>query len=143
MLEEYHIHTCNTVVGTVALITACLEALKQMWAYTPLPLSQVVAFNHKALVCELHAMLMAHIVAMCSEPADYELLTEQLSQAVKCHILQLINLALGKQEMAGLIMERLIPVLLTIYPPASSPIIIPAFIAQVTASKSVSLGLRS
>jgi hypothetical protein len=79
MLKEYHIHACNTVVSTVALITVHLEVLKQTWVCTPLPLSQVATFDHKALVCELHATLVPHIVAMCLEPVDYELLMEQLS----------------------------------------------------------------
>jgi hypothetical protein len=143
MLEEYHIRTCNTVVSAVALITARLEVLEQMRARTLLPLSQVATFDHKAVVHGLHATLVPHIVAMCPEPVDYELLTEQLSQAVKHHISQLIDLASDKWEMAGLIMERLIPVLLTIYPPAGSSVEIPAFVAQVTASKSISSGLRS
>jgi hypothetical protein len=95
------------------------------------------------MVHGLHATLVPHIVAMCPEPVDYELLMEQLSQAVKCHISQLIDLALDKWEMAGLIVERLIPVLPMIYPPAGSSVEIPAFVAQVTASKSISSGLRS
>ena len=143
MLEEYHIRTRNTVVSAVAPITARLEVLEQTWAHTPLPLSQVATFDHEALVHGLHATLVPHIVAMCPEPVDYELLTEQLSQAVKRHISQLIDLASDKWEMAGLIVERLIPVLPTIYPPAGSSVEIPAFVAQVTASKSISSGLRS
>jgi hypothetical protein len=132
MLEEYHNRTCNTVVGAVVLITARLEALEQTWTRTPLPVSQVAAFDHDALVRELHATLMPHIVAMRAEPVEYELLMEQLSQAVKPHISQLIDLASDKRETAGLIVERLVPVLLMIYPPSGSSVNIPAFIAQVT-----------
>ncbi len=142
MLKEYHNCMRNTVVSAVVPITTHLEALEQMQMHTPLPLFQVATSDHEALVHELHATLMPHIVAMCSEPVDYELLTEQLSQSVKHHISQLIDLVLDKWETAGLI-ERLIPVLLMIYPPAGSSVEIPAFIAQVTASKSVFSGLRS
>ncbi len=142
MLEEYHNRMRNTVVSAVVPITTHLEALEQTRAHTPLPLFQVATSDHEALVHELHATLMPHIMAMCSEPVDYELLTEQLSQAVKHHISQLIDLVSDKWEMAGLI-ERLIPMLPMIFPPAGSSVEIPAFVAQVTASKSVSSGLRS
>ena len=95
--------------------------------------TQVATFDHEALVHKLHAVLVPHIVAMHSELVDYELLREQLSQAGKPHISQLINLVSNKQETAGLIMERLIPVLLTIYTLAFSSIKISAFVTQVTA----------
>ena len=133
MLEEYHTRTRDTVVGAVAPITARLEALERTRTRTPLPVSQVTTFDHEALVRELHAALVPHIVAMRAEPVDYELLTEQLSQAVKPHISQLIDLASDKRETAGLIVERLVPVLPTIYPPAGSSVDIPAFVAQVAA----------
>jgi hypothetical protein len=128
MLEEYHTRTRNSVVGAVAPITARLEALERTRTRTPLP-PQAPTVDHEALVRELHAVLVPHIVA---EPIDYELLTEQLSQAVKPHISQLIDLASDKRETAGLIVDRLIPVLPTIYPPAGNNIDVPVLIAQVT-----------
>jgi len=133
MLEEYHARTRNTVVGAVAPITARLEALERTRTRSPLPPPQVPSFDHEALVRELHAALVPHIVASRAEPIDYELLTEQLSQAVKPHISQLIDLASDKRETAGLIVDRLIPVLPSIYPPAGNPIDIPAVVGQVTA----------
>lgn len=45
------------------------------------------------------------------EQVDYNFLTEQLSQAVKPHISQLIDLASDKRETAGLIVERILPLL--------------------------------
>lgn len=131
MLEEYHARTRNTVVGAVAPITARLEALERTRTRTPLP-PQAPTVDHEALVRELHAVLVPHIVATRAEPVDYELLTEQLSQAVKPHISQLIDLASDKQETAGLIVDRLIPVLPTIYPPAGNNIDVPVLIAQAT-----------
>jgi hypothetical protein len=131
MLEEYHVRTRNTVVGAVAPITARLEALERTRTRTPLP-PQAPTVDHEALVRELHAVLVPHIVATRAEPIDYELLTEQLSQAVKPHISQLIDLASDKQETAGLIVDRLIPVLPKIYPPASNNIDVPVLIAQAT-----------
>ncbi|KAH9991071.1 hypothetical protein BJV77DRAFT_1009835 [Russula vinacea] len=133
MLEEYHARTRNTVVGAVAPITARLEALERTRTRTPLPLPQAATVDHEALVHELRAVLVPHILAMRAEPVDYELLTEQLSQAVKPHISQLIDLASDKRETAGLIVDRLIPVLPQIYPPAGNPIDLPAIVAQVTA----------
>jgi len=133
MLEEYHARTRNTVVGAVAPITARLEALERTRTRTPLPPPQVASFDHEALVRELHAALVPHIAALRTEPIDYELLTGQLSQAVKPHISQLIDLASDKRETAGLIVERLIPVLPTIYPPAGNSVDIPAVVGQVTA----------
>jgi hypothetical protein len=133
MLEEYHARTRNTVVGAVAPINARLEALERTRTRTPLPLPQVAAVDHEALVHELRTVLVPHISAMRAEPIDYELLTVQLSQAVKPHISQLIDLASDKRETAGLIVDRLIPVLPQIYPPAGNPIDLPAVVAQVTA----------
>ena len=132
MFEEYHAHTRNAVVGAVAPITARLEALERTRPRTPLP-PQAMSINHEALVHELRAGLLPHISALRSEPIDYELLTEQLSQAVKPHISQLIDLASDKRETAGLIVDRLIPVLPQIYPPAGNSIDIPTVVAQIAA----------
>jgi hypothetical protein len=132
MLEEYHVHTRNAVVGAVAPITARLEVLERTRPRTPLP-PQAMTIDHEALVHELRTVLVPHISAMRSEPIDYELLTEQLSQAVKPHISQLIDLASDKRETAGLIVDRLIPVLPQIYPPAGNSLDIPAVVAQISA----------
>ena len=130
MFEEYHTHARNAVVGAVAPITARLEVLERTRPRTPLP-PQATTIDHEVLVHELRAALVPHISALRSEPIDYELLTEQLSQAVKPHISQLIDLASDKRETAGLIVDRLIPVLPQIYPPAGSSIDIPTIVAQI------------
>jgi hypothetical protein len=132
ILEDYHAHTRNAVVGAVAPITARLEVLERTRPRTPLP-PQATTVDHEALVHELRAALVPHISSLRSEPVDYELLTEQLSQAVKPHISQLIDLASDKQETAGLIVDRLIPVLPQIYPPVGNSIDIPAVVAQIAA----------
>ena len=67
---------------------------------------------------------------MHAEPKDYDLLMEQLSQVVKPHISQLIDLASDKRETTTLIMVWLTPELPTIYPPNN--IDIPALISHVT-----------
>ena len=132
MLEEYHAHTRNAVVGAVTPITARLEALERTRPRTPLP-PQGTTVDHEALVHELRTVLVPYMSSLRSEPVDYELLTEQLSQAVKPHISQLIDLASDKQETAGLIVDRLIPVLPQIYPPVGNSIDIPAVVAQIGA----------
>ncbi|KAI9451537.1 hypothetical protein F5148DRAFT_1290056 [Russula earlei] len=129
MLEEYHARTQTTVVGAVAPITARLEALERTRTRTPLPAPQVTTVDHEALARKLQAALVPYIAT----PTDYDALTEKLSQAVKPHISQLIDLASDKRETAGLIVDKLIPMLPKIYPPADLPIDIPAFVTQVTA----------
>ena len=141
VLEEYHARTHNTVVAAVAPIAARLESLERTRSHTPLPAPPAAAAaatataDYEAMVRELNAVLVPHITAMRAEPIDYELLTEQLSQAVKPHISQLIDLASDKRETAGLIVDRLIPVLPSIYPPpaAASAIDVPEIVAQATA----------
>jgi len=132
LLEEYHAHTRSAVVGAVAPITVRLEALERTRPRTPLP-PPATTIDREALVHELRTVLVPHISALRSEPIDYELLTEQLSQAVKPHISQLIDLASDKRETASLIVDRLIPVLPQIYPPAGNSIDIPAVVAQIAA----------
>ncbi len=132
MFEEYHAHTRDAVVSAVSPITTRLEALERTRSRTPLP-PQATTINHEALVHELRTVLVPHISALRAEPIDYELLTVQLSQAVKPHISQLIDLASDKRETAGLIVDRLIPVLPQIYPPAGNSIDIPAVVTQIAA----------
>lgn len=84
-------------------------------------------------MCDLRAGLVPHIAATRAEPIDYDVLTEQLSQAVKPHISQLIDLASDKRETAGLIVDKLIPVLPKIFPPAGSNFDVPAVVAQISA----------
>jgi hypothetical protein len=134
VLEEYHARTHNTVVGAVAPIAARLDALERTRSHTPLPVSPATTtVDHEGLARELHAVLVPHIAAMRAEPIDYDALTQQLSQAVKPHISQLIDLASDKRETAALIVDRLIPVLPNIYPPASSPIDVAAIVTQLAA----------
>src|SRR6266702_383311 len=133
MLEEYHARTRNTVVDAITPISERLDALERIRTRTPLPPSQATTFDHEALVHDLRAGLVPHIAATRAEPIDYDVLTEQLSQAVKPHISQLIDLASDKRETAGLIVDRLIPVLPKIFPPAGSNIDVPAVVAQIAA----------
>jgi hypothetical protein len=89
--------------------------------------------DHEALVRDLRAGLVPHIAATRAEPLDYDLLTEQLSQAVKPHISRLISLASDKRETAAFLVDKLIPVFQSIFPSASSNIDVPAVVAQIAA----------
>ena len=135
MLEEYHARTRNTVVDVITPISERLDALERFRPRTPLPpLPQAMPLDHEALVRDLRAGLVPHIAAAtrAAEPIDYDVLTAQLSQAVKPHISQLIDLASDKRETAGLIVDRLIPVLPKIFPVGGN-IDVPAVVAQITA----------
>jgi hypothetical protein len=122
MLEEYHARTRNTVVDVITPISERLDALERFRPRTPLPPpplpQQAIPLDHEALVRDLRAGLVPHIAAAtrATEPIDYDVLTQQLSQAVKPHISQLIDLASDKRETAGLIVDRLIPVLPKLFP---------------------------
>jgi hypothetical protein len=89
--------------------------------------------DHEALVHDLRAGLVPHIAATRIEPLDYDLLTDQLSQAVKPHISQLISLASDKRETAAFLVDKLIPVFQNIFPSAGSNIDVPAVVAQIVA----------
>jgi hypothetical protein len=67
--------------------------------------------DREGLIVDLLAALTPHLAAIRSEPIDYDGLTQQLSQAVKPHIIQLIDLASDKRETAGLIVAQLTPIL--------------------------------
>ncbi|KLO11282.1 hypothetical protein SCHPADRAFT_479122 [Schizopora paradoxa] len=89
--------------------------------------------EREALVYDLLNALTPQILSLRTEPLDYDGLTLQLSQAVKPHIHQLIDLASDKQETAELIANRLMPILQSL---ASSPAIIDTenLISEITAT---------
>lgn len=125
-IEEFHNRTVKTVINSVSQLAARLESMER--ARTP---HGVPAFDREGLVRELLSALLPHISVLRAEPIDYETLTNQLTQAVKPHISQLIDLASDKRETAGLIVDRLVPILPTIYPPTNIPDT-NAIISQIT-----------
>lgn len=70
-----------------------------------------------AIVDNVVAALTPHLSSLRPEPIDYEGLTMQLTQSVKPHISQLIDLASDKRETAGLIVDRLLPILPSLQSP--------------------------
>ncbi|GJE94258.1 hypothetical protein PsYK624_104270 [Phanerochaete sordida] len=75
------------------------------------------AAERENIVRDLLAAFTPHLSATRHDPIDYDALTAQLSQAVKPHISQLIDLASDKRETAGLIIDSLVPMLSKMYPP--------------------------
>lgn len=75
------------------------------------------AAERENIVRDMLAAFTPHLAAIRHDPIDYDALTAQLSQAVKPHISQLIDLASDKRETAGLIVDSLIPMLSKMYPP--------------------------
>lgn len=68
-------------------------------------------FEREALLHDFKSILGPMIAGLRAEAVDYDLLTQQLSQAVKPHISQLIDLASDKRETATLIVDSIIPLL--------------------------------
>lgn len=64
-----------------------------------------------SLISDIMAALAPTFKALRPEAVDYNVLTAQLSQAVKPNIEQLIDLAADKRETAGLIVDSIIPLL--------------------------------
>ncbi|TFY80785.1 hypothetical protein EWM64_g3221, partial [Hericium alpestre] len=108
IIEEFHNRTVNTVINAVSQLASRLDGLNVERARTP---RIAPAFDREGLLRDLMATLLPHISAMRPEPIDYNGLTDQLTQAVKPHIYQLIDLASDKSETAGLIVDRLVPIL--------------------------------
>ncbi|KAF5377169.1 hypothetical protein D9615_006437 [Tricholomella constricta] len=92
-------------------ISAVIEAISELSARQEAISRSAPARERDAIVDHLMAILTPVIGSMRPEPIDYEFLTSELTQAVKPHISQLIDLASDKQETAGLIVDRLIPLL--------------------------------
>ncbi|TFY56879.1 hypothetical protein EVJ58_g7367 [Rhodofomes roseus] len=100
-VEELSNRTVNAVAGATSQLSMQLQAME---ANRPPSDSQTIAH-------ELMRVLMPQIASLRPEPIDYESLTGQLTQAVKPHISQLIDLASDKRETAGLIVDKLRPLL--------------------------------
>ncbi|KDQ54973.1 hypothetical protein JAAARDRAFT_356270 [Jaapia argillacea MUCL 33604] len=103
LMEELSNRMVNTVVGAVSQLAARLESIGNLRS-TP-------SVDREAIVHDMLAVLSPHLAALRPEPVDYDNLTARLTQAVKPHISQLIDLASDKRETAGLIVERLLPIL--------------------------------
>ncbi|KAG5730024.1 hypothetical protein E4T56_gene20184 [Termitomyces sp. T112] len=94
-------------------INAVIEAISEASTRQEAIIRSAPAQERDLIVDSLVTVLTPLMSSLRAEPVDYEFLTSELTQAVKPHISQLIDLASDKQETAGLIMDRLIPMLPT------------------------------
>ncbi|KAI0960912.1 hypothetical protein AcV7_000159 [Taiwanofungus camphoratus] len=101
--EDLTNRTVNAVVTATSQLALRLQAMENS---RPSPISE-----RDATVREFMNAIVPHLAALRPEPIDHEGLTAQLTQAVKPHISQLIDLASDKRETAGLIVDRLVPLM--------------------------------
>ncbi|KAG6878337.1 hypothetical protein C0993_008515 [Termitomyces sp. T159_Od127] len=94
-------------------IDAVIEAISEASTRQEAIIRSAPAQERNSIIENLVSVLTPLMSSLRAEPIDYEFLTSELTQAVKPHISQLIDLASDKQETAGLIMDRLIPMLPT------------------------------
>ena len=93
--------TVNAVVESISELAARQEAVSL----------NAPARERDIIVDKLIAALSPMMHSLRNEPIDYDHLTRELTQAVKPHISQLIDLASDKRETASLIVDRILPLL--------------------------------
>ncbi|KAI0369968.1 hypothetical protein BV20DRAFT_967326 [Pilatotrama ljubarskyi] len=107
LVEELSNRTINALASAMSQLGARIESMETTHAPSA---------NRDHIVQDLLQKLLPHIAALRAEPVDYDVLTARLAQAVKPHISQLIDLASDKRETAGLIVDRLVPILPSLQP---------------------------
>ncbi|KAF8741521.1 hypothetical protein RHS02_03518, partial [Rhizoctonia solani] len=100
----------SSVLQPLAQLSSQISSLQEN-------IHQQKAATQQDLLEQLTSALRPHFEAARAVPIDTEALTIQLSQAVKPHISQLIDLASDKRETATLIVQHLTPALNNIQPP--------------------------
>lgn len=100
-VEQIGTRTVNAVIESISELAARQEAISL----------NAPARERDIIVDKLVAVLSPMMHSLHNEPIDYEQLTRQLTQAVKPHISQLIDLASDKRETASLIVDRILPLL--------------------------------
>ncbi|CCL98342.1 uncharacterized protein FIBRA_00336 [Fibroporia radiculosa] len=103
--EDLTDRSMNAVVSVTSQLASRIQMMEQ-------PRSSA---ERDAIIHELLNALLPHLATLRAEPIDYEGLTARLTQAVKPHISQLIDLASDKRETAGLIVDKLVPILPTLH----------------------------
>ena len=109
LIDDLGNRTITTLANAMAQLGARLQAVEAAATRAP-------STNKEHLFQELFQKLLPHIAALRTDPIDYDVLTARLAQAVKPNISQLIDLASDKRETAGLIVDRLIPILPSMQP---------------------------
>ncbi|KAF9560205.1 hypothetical protein CPC08DRAFT_665707 [Agrocybe pediades] len=99
VVEQVGVKTINAVVEAISNLSARQEAMAR----------NAPAHEQDVMVEKVVNALSPLIDSVQSDPIDYDFLTNQLAQAVKPHITQLIDLASDKRETAGLIVDKILP----------------------------------
>ncbi|KAI0820637.1 hypothetical protein BC628DRAFT_1422801 [Trametes gibbosa] len=107
LVEELSDRTVNALATAMAQLGARIQSIET---------TRAPSASRDHMVQDLLQKLLPHIAALRAEPVDYDALTMRLAQAVKPHISQLIDLASDKRETAGLIVDRLVPILPSLQP---------------------------
>ncbi|KAJ8088676.1 hypothetical protein PM082_013919 [Marasmius tenuissimus] len=120
-LERYNGRTINAVVEAISEMSNRLETIT----------SNAPARHQDTTVNAIVSALNPVLSSLQPDIVDYDYLTTKLTQAVKPHISQIIDLASDKRETAGLIVDRLLPVLSNLIP-QTPPIDTDAIAVQLT-----------
>ena len=100
-VDQIGSRTVNAVVESISEFAARQEAMS----------FNAPARERDIIVDKLVTALSPMIDSLHNEPIDYDHLTRELTQAVKPHISQLIDLASDKRETASLIVDKILPLL--------------------------------
>ncbi|KAJ7226129.1 hypothetical protein GGX14DRAFT_548714 [Mycena pura] len=101
LMQELNSRTVDAVVEAIQELSVRLEAVSVA----------APARERDSIVDAMMSALAPVLNSLHPEMVDYDYLTDKLTQAVKPHISQLIDLASDKRETAGLIVDRLLPLL--------------------------------
>ncbi|KAJ7294054.1 hypothetical protein C8J57DRAFT_1445011 [Mycena rebaudengoi] len=101
LMRELNNQTVNAVVEAISELSVRLEAIS----------GAAPARERDSMVDALMSALAPVLDSLHPESVDYDYITDKLAQAVKPHISQLIDLTSDKRETAGLIVDRILPLL--------------------------------
>lgn len=101
LVEQMSAKTVNAMAGAIDQLAARFNSAEHVLAPR----------ERNTVISELIDALAPILKSLRPETVDYELLTNRLTQAVKPHISQLIDLASDKRETAGLIVDKILPLL--------------------------------
>ncbi|KAJ7630423.1 hypothetical protein FB45DRAFT_1150649 [Roridomyces roridus] len=118
VMRELNSRTVSAVVEAIQELSVRLEAITVA----------APARERDSMVDSIMSALAPLLDSIHPEPVDYDYLTDKLTQSVKPHISQLIDLASDKRETAGLIVDRILPLL-----PSSSQVDTDAIALQLCA----------
>ncbi|KAJ7674417.1 hypothetical protein B0H17DRAFT_1161725 [Mycena rosella] len=101
LMQELNSRTVDAVVEAIQELSVRLEAISVA----------APARERDSMVDALMSALAPVLNSLHPEAVDYDYLTDKLTQSVKPHISQLIDLASDKRETASLIVDRILPLL--------------------------------